>query len=171
MIRQLSRLLTLFGLALLIGSAWADKLAGRVVGIADGDTPALRHRRAREAPSLREVIEAAPLGSGIRQDGLGGLPKRDRYQRILGEVLVNGADAGLDQIRSGLAWHYKKYEREQSPEDRLAYARAEERPARSGAVSGRTGTRYRPGPSAGAELWTRQSGCPNGPSKAKDWCS
>jgi endonuclease YncB( thermonuclease family) len=26
-----------------------------------------------------------------------------------------------------MAWHYKRYEREQSPEDRLAYARAEEK--------------------------------------------
>ncbi|MCA1851697.1 MAG: thermonuclease family protein [Beggiatoa sp.] len=25
-----------------------------------------------------------------------------------------------------MAWHYKRYEREQSPEDRVAYARAEE---------------------------------------------
>ena len=30
------------------------------------------------------------------------------------------------RIQSGLAWHYKKYEREQSTEDRVAYARAEE---------------------------------------------
>jgi hypothetical protein len=52
--------------------------------------------------------------------------KRDRYRRILGQVLVNGADAGLDQIETGMAWHYKRYEREQSPEDRVAYARAEE---------------------------------------------
>jgi endonuclease YncB( thermonuclease family) len=41
-------------------------------------------------------------------------------------VLVNGADAGLDQIETGMAWHYKRYEREQLPEDRVAYARAEE---------------------------------------------
>ncbi|MBA2594479.1 MAG: hypothetical protein ACR2MC_07140 [Actinomycetota bacterium] len=38
MTRQLFGLLTLFGLAVLIGSAWADELVGRVVGIADGDT-------------------------------------------------------------------------------------------------------------------------------------
>ena len=50
--------------------------------------------------------------------------KRDWYKRILGKVLVNGADAG--QIQLGLGWHYKKYEREQSTKDRVAYARAEE---------------------------------------------
>lgn len=29
--------------------------------------------------------------------------KRDRYQRILGKVLVNGADAGLDPLASDRA--------------------------------------------------------------------
>ena len=38
MTRQLFRLSTLLGLALSVGSAWADQLIGRVVGIADGDT-------------------------------------------------------------------------------------------------------------------------------------
>jgi hypothetical protein len=36
---------------------------------------ALRHRRAREAASVRASIEVAPLGSGIRQDGLGRFPQ------------------------------------------------------------------------------------------------
>lgn len=44
----------------------------------------------------------------------------------LGKVLVNGRDAGLDQIELGLAWHYKKYERSQSALDRQTYAAAEE---------------------------------------------
>ncbi|MGH8655011.1 MAG: thermonuclease family protein [Gammaproteobacteria bacterium] len=30
-------------------------------------------------------------------------------------------------MQTGLAWHYKRYEREQSPEDRVAYMRAEEK--------------------------------------------
>jgi endonuclease YncB( thermonuclease family) len=29
--------------------------------------------------------------------------RADRYKRILGKVLVNGADAGLDQIETGMA--------------------------------------------------------------------
>jgi endonuclease YncB( thermonuclease family) len=39
---------------------------------------------------------------------------------------VDGADINLEQIRRGLAWHFKRYEAEQSSEDRGAYARAEE---------------------------------------------
>lgn len=52
--------------------------------------------------------------------------KRDRYGRSVGTVLANGLDANLEQIKRGMAWHYKAYEREQSPQDRLAYADAEE---------------------------------------------
>jgi endonuclease YncB( thermonuclease family) len=32
----------------------------------------------------------------------------------------------LEQVRRGLAWHYKAYQREQPPEDRVSYAAAEE---------------------------------------------
>ena len=42
----------------------------------------------------------------------------DRYARSLGTVLVGGFDANLQQVRAGFAWHYKKYEREQSAENR-----------------------------------------------------
>jgi hypothetical protein len=38
MTRPLFRLFTLLGLALLISSAWAEQLTGRVIGVADGDT-------------------------------------------------------------------------------------------------------------------------------------
>ena len=51
--------------------------------------------------------------------------KTDRYGREVGKVLVDGVDADLEQIKRGLAWHYKAYQREQSPVDRLAYAAAE----------------------------------------------
>ena len=56
--------------------------------------------------------------------------KRDRYKRIIGKVLVDPPgevfcmaldcvkkiDAGLEQIKAGLAWHYKYYQMEQSEE-------------------------------------------------------
>ena len=40
--------------------------------------------------------------------------KRDRYGRIVGKVLVNGVDACLEQVKAGFAWHYKKYQHQQS---------------------------------------------------------
>jgi endonuclease YncB( thermonuclease family) len=51
--------------------------------------------------------------------------KRDRYGRIVGRVLLTGRDINLEQVRSGYAWHYKQYEREQTPAERKAYAEAE----------------------------------------------
>jgi endonuclease YncB( thermonuclease family) len=34
--------------------------------------------------------------------------KNDRYGRVLGKVLLDGDDMNLEQIRAGLAWHYKE---------------------------------------------------------------
>ena len=65
--------------------------------------------------------------------------KHDRYKRIIGKVLVDPPgevfcmtldcvkkiDAGLEQIKRGLAWHYKKYQGEQNEEDRGTYGEAE----------------------------------------------
>jgi endonuclease YncB( thermonuclease family) len=52
--------------------------------------------------------------------------KRDRFGRIVGKVLMGGLDVCLEQVRAGMAWHYKKYASEQSPEDRRTYAEVEE---------------------------------------------
>ena len=34
-------------------------------------------------------------------------------------------DANLEQVEDGMAWHYKKYQGEQSPSDRIEYSDAE----------------------------------------------
>ena len=51
--------------------------------------------------------------------------KRDRYGRIVGKVSLDGNDVCLEQIKAGMAWHYKYYQSEQSNEDRELYANAE----------------------------------------------
>mgnify|MGYP002382402806 CR=1 FL=1 len=45
---------------------------------------------------------------------------------MVGKILWNDHDVDLQQIESGLAWHYKQYQRDQSPADRQAYAAAED---------------------------------------------
>jgi endonuclease YncB( thermonuclease family) len=42
----------------------------------------------------------------------------DKYGRFVGTIFVNGINANLEQIKAGLAWHYKKYADEQSEIDR-----------------------------------------------------
>ncbi len=39
--------------------------------------------------------------------------KRDRYGSEVDKVLAGGLNVNLEQVRLGLAWHYKAYEREQ----------------------------------------------------------
>jgi endonuclease YncB( thermonuclease family) len=52
--------------------------------------------------------------------------KVDKYGRKLGKVLLGGLDSNLVQVKRGLAWHYKQYQREQSPNDRKLYEAAED---------------------------------------------
>jgi len=51
--------------------------------------------------------------------------KVDKYGRKLDKVLLAGQDCNLVQIKRGLAWNYKQYQREQSPNDQQSYASAE----------------------------------------------
>src|SRR5262249_43565024 len=52
---------------------------------------------------------------------------KQSYGREICKVLLpNGEDACLDQVGAGFAWHYKRYQNEQSPADRKAYAAAED---------------------------------------------
>ena len=52
--------------------------------------------------------------------------KRDRFGRQIGKVLVNGRDVNLVQVERGMAWFYRQYQREQSPNDRRLYEAAED---------------------------------------------
>ena len=56
--------------------------------------------------------------------------KKDRYGREVCAVLVSLRDVGLEQIRQGMAWHYKEYQHEQMTHDRLVY-RDEEKSAKA----------------------------------------
>jgi endonuclease YncB( thermonuclease family) len=117
----------------------AIEFVGKVVGVTDGDTLTVltaQRQQHRVRLSGIDTPERRQAFGQVSKQHLSDLAydktvsvvfhKRDRYQRIVGKVLVNGADAGLDQIETGMAWHFKRYEREQLPEDRVAYTRAEE---------------------------------------------
>jgi endonuclease YncB( thermonuclease family) len=49
----------------------------------------------------------------------------DRYRRSLCKIVVDDSDLNLEQVRSGLAWHYKAYSSSQSKDDQKSYAVAE----------------------------------------------
>ncbi len=78
----------------------------------------------------RVVRKTSVVVAGARTGARGGRSnERDRYGRIVGKVLLDGIDACLDacleQVKAGFAWHYKKYQHEQSLEDQRLYAEAE----------------------------------------------
>ncbi len=128
-------------LGLLIGlslTAFGDTLTGKVGRVVDGDTLYVLDANYKEhkirlagidAPERKQVYGLASrkhLASLVAgQQVTVEYRKRDRYGRILGKVLVNGVDACLEQVKAGFAWHYKKYQHEQSAEDRELYANAE----------------------------------------------
>lgn len=56
--------------------------------------------------------------------------KVDRFGRDVCKVRRGDLDVGLEQIRRGLAWHFKRYADEQSSSDRAAYAAAEDQARR-----------------------------------------
>jgi endonuclease YncB( thermonuclease family) len=122
-------------------------LNGRVVRIADGDTITVldatntQHRirlQGIDAPESKQDFgtQSKKKLSGLifGKDVEVVYEKTDQYGRLVGKILLDGRDINLEQVRSGMAWHYKDYEREQSTEDRELYARAEDeaRSARRG---------------------------------------
>jgi len=122
----------------------ADTLQGRVVSIADGDTVTVLDASNTQWKIRLMGIDAPekkmPFGQQSKENlsdmvfnkyVVVGYSKQDRYGRTVGKIIVNGTDANLEQVKAGMAWHYKQYEMEQSPDERVSYAEAEEQ-ARAG---------------------------------------
>lgn len=61
----------------------------------------------------------------VQRDALLRPHKTDPYGRLVAVVSIGDADVGLAQVRAGLAWHFKRYAKEQSRLDRALYADAE----------------------------------------------
>jgi micrococcal nuclease len=111
--------------ALAVGPATADEFAGRVVGIADGDTITVLHARHSETvrllgvdvPEKRQAYGdrarrfTAELAFDrtvtVRTAG------RDRNGRLLGEVVLpDGRSLNQELVRSGYAWWFHRYSRD-----------------------------------------------------------
>lgn len=128
---------------LLIGPAYAETLIGVVVGVSDGDTitvlDAERQQHKIRLSGIDAPEKAQPFGQRSKEN-LSRLvfkkevavdwTKRDRYGRIVGKVMVQPSDcptcpktldAGQAQLSVGMAWWYRKYTKEQPPEDRGRY--------------------------------------------------
>lgn len=130
----------LLACAIALATPWlgATTLTGTVVGVADGDTVTVLDERQQphtvrlagiDAPEKgmpwgqrsRQHLAARVFGRAVEVEG----HKRDRYGRLVAVIRLAGDDVNLEQVREGMAWHYRDYEREQSPNDRSRYRDAE----------------------------------------------
>jgi endonuclease YncB( thermonuclease family) len=120
-------------------SANSAELSGRVVAVADGDTVTVL-----DAQKVQHKIRLGGIDAPEKKQAFGNRSKEslsdcafgkdvvvdwdkvDRYQRKVGKILAAGVDCNLRQIKLGMAWHYKKYAKEQSSSDRATYAAAED---------------------------------------------
>ena len=124
--------------SLVCSSVQAGTIAGRVIRITDGDTLVVIDSN-NVQHKIRLMGIDAPENKqsyGKRsKDNLSGLvtgkhvvveyDKRDWNKLIIGKVNLNGKDMNLEQVVSGMAWHYKEYQGEQSRTDQLLYSEAE----------------------------------------------
>ncbi len=124
--------------ALTIAAAAASPISGRVVGVSDGDTVTVLDASKRTHKVRLLGIDSPEKSQAFGERAKQSLSdlvfnkqvtveggKQDRYGRDLGKIMLDGQDINLEQIRRGMAWHYKQYARDQAPEDRQAYAEAE----------------------------------------------
>ena len=122
----------------LVFQAQAETLLGKVIHVQDGDSITVldeTHTQHKirlsgiDAPERRQAfgnVSKESLAEQVAGQSVAvEWDKVDRYGRKVGKVLLAGMDSNLVQIKRGLAWHYKQYEREQSPADRQSYAAAE----------------------------------------------
>ena len=126
-------------LAVFACDAFAATLAGRVVGVSDGDTvtvlTAENHQFKIRLSGIDAPEKKQPFGARSRETLSRQLfgqavtvewSKTDRYGRIVGKIEIDGVDANLEQVREGSAWVYTQYLRELPVEDRRLYLEVEQ---------------------------------------------
>jgi micrococcal nuclease len=113
-------------------------IPGKCVGVHDGDSCTLLVSGSTQITIRVAFLDAPELGQpfGYRaQQAMSNLligknvavrPHTiDRYGRLVGLVYVEGADAGLQMLRQGLAWCYARYLPEATADIQSSYRRAE----------------------------------------------
>jgi endonuclease YncB( thermonuclease family)/methylphosphotriester-DNA--protein-cysteine methyltransferase len=115
-------------------------IEGKVIDVHDGDTITVLDQANKKFHIRLQGIDAPELKQefgSVSQQNLSRLvlskqvtivwTKVDKYRRTVGTIMLDGHDVNIEQVKAGLAWHFKKYEDEQNPEDRRTYAAAEVR--------------------------------------------
>jgi endonuclease YncB( thermonuclease family) len=109
-------------LVVLAVTTHGDEIRGKVVSIADGDTITLL-----DAAKVQHKIRFQGIDAPEKKQAFGTKSKevlsekigekevvvtwkeKDRYGRILGEVMLGNRHINLEMVQDGMAWHYKQY--------------------------------------------------------------
>ena len=125
-----------------ISQTYTCNLEGKVIKVSDGDTITVldsgktqyKVRLAGiDAPEKKQdfgnAARKALAGKIAGQEVCVAWHKKDKYRRLVGNVLYDGQSVNLQMVQEGFAWHYKKYANEQTSEEQEVFA-ATERNAR-----------------------------------------
>ena len=106
--------------------ALADNFTGKVVGVSDGDTIKVFHLGKAEKIRLTDIdcpetkqaygtkakrfVSDLVYGKKVTVMSKG----KDRFGRTLGEVILSdGRSLNRELLKAGLAWHYKRYSKDE----------------------------------------------------------
>jgi endonuclease YncB( thermonuclease family)/methylphosphotriester-DNA--protein-cysteine methyltransferase len=125
--------------AAVVGNNVKLVIEGKVINVHDGDTVTVLDQNNHKFHIRLQGIDAPELKQAfgsVSQQNLSRLvlgkqveifwTKVDKYRRTVGTIMLAGQDMNIEQVKAGLAWHFKKYEDEQDPQDRKTYAAAEQ---------------------------------------------
>jgi len=114
-------------------------IEGKVINVHDGDTVTVLDQDNKKFHIRLQGIDAPELKQPFGPESQQNLSrmllgkkvtifwtKVDKYRRTVGTVKLYEHDVNIEQVKAGLAWHFKKYEDEQTPEERQSYAAAEQ---------------------------------------------
>lgn len=130
------------------GAVGAPSISARVVGVSDGDTLTVQVDGGRQARVRLADVDAPEKGQDFGQASKAALSRlcfgrtaqleilgSDRYGRSLARVRCDGVDAAANQVRTGMAWAYRRY-----------LTRADLLDLEAGARAGRSGLWSHPSP-------------------------
>lgn len=114
-------------------------IEGKVINVHDGDTITVLDKENKKFHIRLQGIDAPEIKQKYGPESQKNLErmvmgkqvtivwnKVDKYRRTVGTIMLEGRDINIEQVKAGLAWHFKKYAEEQPPADRITYAKAEE---------------------------------------------
>jgi endonuclease YncB( thermonuclease family) len=135
-LRRVIRLSILAALWFILTTAQAAQwiVEGWVVALSDGDTVTVLDSAKVQHKVRIAGIDAPEKGQPYGNASTESLSrlvfgrevaaycyKKDRYGREVCRVFQKQRDVGLEQIRAGMAWHFKEYQHEQTAHERLIY--------------------------------------------------